>query len=186
MKLEVNTYAPNIRTKDFLGNVVDLNGLRGQKVLVSFFRFSTCPFCNLRIYRLNQEYEEIGLKIIAIFESSNEHLNQHLSHYVPKFSIISDSSGKYYRLYGVEKSFFGMLKGILTRPMDIFKGLAKGKSPLWGIDGNIMRMPAEFLIDEEGVIKELMYAKDEGEHLDVEILKRFALKTKKEKDVQRG
>lgn len=173
MKLLINTPAPHIQTKDILGNNFDLATFKGQKILVSFFRFSTCPFCNLRIHTLSSEYEKLGIKVVAIFESSNENLNKHLSHYELPFPILSDSEGKYYKSYGLSKSVVGMLKGMFTRPIEMFKGMSKSKSILNGIDGNLTRMPADFLIDENGIIKELMYARDEGEHMSLDIIKAF-------------
>ena len=172
MKLGINTVAPNIKTKDILGNEIDLEKLRGHKVLVAFFRFSTCPFCNLRIHTLSTQYEKLGIKIVAIFESSNENLNKHLSHYELPFPVVSDKEGVYYRSYGLDKSVIGMLKGMLMRPLEMIRGMSKGKMP-FVIDGSPLRMPADFLLNENGVIKELMYAKDEGEHMDLEIIKAF-------------
>ena len=175
MKLTLNSPAPQINTKDTLGNSFDLESFRGQKIMVSFFRFSTCPFCNLRIHTLSNEYEKLGIKVVAIFESSNENLNKHLSHYEVPFPIISDKEGKYYKSYGLTKSVCGMLKGMITRPLEMMRGMSKGKLPFI-IDGSVLRMPADFLIDEDGMIKELMYAKDEGEHMDLKIIKAFGAK----------
>lgn len=173
MKLRVDSSAPQIKTKDILGETFDLESLKGQKVLVSFFRFSNCPFCNLRIHTLSTQYEKLGIKIVAIFESSNENLQKHLSHYEVPFPVLSDKEGKYYKSYGLSKSLFGMFKGIVTRPIEMLKGISKGKKLLGEIDGNITRMPADFLIDENGIIKELMYAKDEGEHMDLGVIEKF-------------
>jgi len=177
MKLTPNSPAPQIKTKDILGNAFDLESYRGQKIMVSFFRFSTCPFCNLRIHTLSIRYEELGIKIVAIFESSNENLNKHLSHYELPFPIISDTEGKYYKSYGLNKSVYGMFKGMLTRPIEMIRGMSKGSIP-FVIDGSPLRMPADFLIDEHGIIKELMYARDEGEHMDLEIIKAFVGESK--------
>jgi len=173
MRLTLNSTAPQIKTKDISGKDFDLESFRGQKLLVSFFRFSTCPFCNLRIHTLNTVYEKLGVKVVALFESSNENLLKHLTHYELSFPVLSDKKGEYYKSYGLNKSVFGMFKGMLTRPVEMIKGLSKGKSPLRGVDGYLTRMPADFLIDENGMIKELMYAKDEGEHMDLEIIKAF-------------
>jgi len=178
MKLTINSPAPRIKTKDILGNDFDLETYKGQKILVAFFRFSTCPFCNLRIHTLSTEYEKLGINIVAIFESSNENLRKHLAHYELPFPVLSDRAGVYYKSYGLNKSVIGVFKGMLTRPIEMLRGMSKGKSLFHGIDGHLTRMPADFLIDENGMIRELMYARDEGEHMDVEIIKRFVLDKK--------
>lgn len=177
MRLTLNSPAPQIKTEDILGNTFDLESFKGQKIMVSFFRFSTCPFCNLRIHTLCTEYENLGINIVAIFESSNENLRKHLSHYELPFPVISDKEGKYYKSYGLNKSVFGMFKGMLTRPLEMLRGMSKGKLP-FVIDGSPLRMPADFLIDEHGKIKELMYARDEGEHMDLDIIKNFSKNNK--------
>ncbi|PHR55111.1 MAG: hypothetical protein COA44_11305 [Arcobacter sp.] len=81
---------------DTLGHNFDLESYKGQKIMVSFFRFYTCPFCNLRIHTLSAQYEKLGIKIVAIFESSNENLNKHLSHYELPFPVLSDAEGVFY------------------------------------------------------------------------------------------
>ena len=40
--------------------------------------------------------------------------------------------------------------------------------------GNITTMPADFLIDRNGIIQEAYYAKDEGDHLDFETIREFS------------
>ena len=165
--------APNIAKKDMFGNDFNLENYKGSKVLISFFRFSTCPFCNLRINQLSGQYDSLGIKMVAIFESSNENLNEHIADYNLPFTVLSDTEAKYYTSYGLEKSVLGMLKGMFTRPIQLIKGLMLGNMP-FVVDGNATRMPAEFLLDEEGVIKALNYGKDEGDHMDIKIIQSFS------------
>src|SRR6185437_10559503 len=63
------------RTMDIAGNVVDLAGYPGKHVLLSFFRFASCPFCNLRVHQLIERYpacHDAGMAMIAVFESPRE------------------------------------------------------------------------------------------------------------------
>ncbi len=78
--LHVNDTAPKISTTDIFNTPVNLENYRGKKVLITFFRFSLCPFCNLQLHTLIKEYNEMGIEMIA---------------------------------------FFGMIKGVLTRPLEM-------------------------------------------------------------------
>ncbi len=171
--LHVNDTAPKISTTDIFNTPVNLENYRGKKVLITFFRFSLCPFCNLRLHTLIKEYDEMGIEMIAFFESSQENMLKHLTHHKAPFSLISDKKSQFYHAYQINKSFFGMIKGMLTRPLEMMRGVYYGKFP-FTIDGSMQRMPAEFLLDENGIIKLAYYAKDEGDHLDINVIKTFA------------
>jgi len=40
--------------------------------------------------------------------------------------------------------------------------------------GNVMTMPADFLVNEDGVIEAAHYGKDEGDHIPIELVKQFS------------
>jgi hypothetical protein len=83
----------------------------------------------------------------------------------------------YYRTYAVEHSVLGVLKGMLTRmPTLLHAMFGKGYFPRT-IKGSLTTMPADFLIDESGIIQTAHYGKDEGDHLPFEEVKRFSLRT---------
>ena len=61
--------------KDINGNKIDLNDYKGQKVLLTFFRVATCPFCNMAVRDLingSEALEQKGIKVIALFSSTQE------------------------------------------------------------------------------------------------------------------
>ena len=51
-KLKKGAQAPNFRATNYLGDGINLNDLRGKKILLSFHVFASCPFCNLRVNEL--------------------------------------------------------------------------------------------------------------------------------------
>lgn len=57
----------------------------------------------------------------------------------------------------------------------LLHGMFKGYIPLV-IKGRLTTMPADFLIDRNGVIKTAYYGKDEGDHLSFDLVKAFSLK----------
>lgn len=170
-RLTIGDYAPNIILMDTKDNLLNLNEYRGKKVLVSFYRFATCPFCNLRIHNIVKNYEKYcdKFEIIAIFESQPSILKETMSKYDASFRILSDYEAVYYHSYGLEKSLLGVLKGMFFRMPSLIKSMMMGNFPL-NVDSPMTRMPADFLIDENGMIEIAYYGKDEGDHLNIDTL----------------
>ena len=171
MRLQTKDQAPEIILKDIHDSVIDLKPPHNKKILLTFYRFASCPFCNLRIHDIVTNYEKYKdkLEVIAIFESKHETLKKKMQKYDAPFAICSDHNDTYYDAFGVEKSFFGMLKGMFTRIPSMIKSMSRGNIPLH-IDSSMIRMPADFLIGIDGKIEIAYYGKDEGDHLDIDTL----------------
>lgn len=167
-RLKVGDVAPAISTVDIDSLVFSLEKYRGKKVLLSFYRFATCPFCNLRIHAMAKEYATYKehFEIVAIFESPTPSLKRVMDKKSLPFPVLSDSEGLYYRAYGLEKSFWGAMKGMLFRMPTLMKSMMMGNFPT-RVDASMMRKPADFLIDEKGKIEIAHYGNDAGDHLDV-------------------
>lgn len=163
--------APNITLMDTKDDLFNLNAYGGKKVLVSFYRFATCPFCNLRIHTIVKNYDKYReqFEVIAIFESKPSTLKKAMKKYDAPFRIMSDHTGTYYRAYGLEKSVLGVIKGMLFRMPSLIKSMMMGNLPI-NVDSPMTRMPADFLIDENGIIEIAYYGDDEGDHLDIDTL----------------
>lgn len=159
------------------GSTFDSMSMSGKPFMLSFFRFASCPFCNLRVHQLVQRYAEFGddFNMVAIFDSPLENLVHHTDKHKAPFPILADESNKYYREYGIEHSVTGMLKGMIFRMPTLLKSMFMGNVPLT-FKGSLITMPADFLIDREGIIQTAYYGKDEGDHLPFEQVKAFSLK----------
>jgi len=176
MRLEEGAKAIAIELPSIDGRIVKTEELLGKSYLLSFYRFATCPFCNLRIHEMTRRIDELGkdFQVIAIFESPISHLKQHMEGHHASFPILSDPKNKYYKKYGIEHSVVGMLKGMFFRMPTLIRGMLKGHFP-YVIKGSIIKMPADFLIGKDGLIKRAYYASDEGDHLSFEEIKAFSL-----------
>jgi peroxiredoxin len=174
MRLKPGQKAPQFKTYDIGEEIIDLEALKGSKVLLSFYRYASCPLCNLRVHKLIQLFPELsanGLKIISIFQSLKESILQYVGKQDAPFPIVSDPSQKLYKLYGVETSWMGFAKGGLEvqKLMETTKlGFLPGK-----MEGDVNRIPADFLIDENGVIQTAYYGKDISDHLDESEIAKF-------------
>lgn len=158
------------------GSVFQLGQIRGKRFLLSFFRFAACPFCNLRIHELTSRFTELGdqFTIVAIFDSSPENLKRHAQRHHAPFPILADAQNKYYREYGVERSLTGTLKGVALRlPSVLNATFVKCYWPT-SFGGKLTTMPANFLVDEQCIIRVAHYGRDEADHLPFEQVKAFS------------
>lgn len=163
------------RTVDITGNIVDLAEYPGQHILLSFFRFASCPYCNLRVHRMIERYStyhDAGLAIIAVFESPRETMLRYVAGRMDTpFPLIADPEDRLYRLYGLEKSWGNFARTFVNPPAfaksfrdaaiaTFGKGFWPGK-----IDAPAHRMPADFLIGPDMTVRQAWYGTSPGDHL---------------------
>jgi len=176
MTLKAGDHAIHLKLPAIDGSIFDTQNLKGKPYMLSFFRFASCPFCNLRIHQLVTKFDELGtdFTIIAVFDSPLDNLQHHASGHHAPFPILADESNKYYQQYHIQHSLMGMIKGMVFRMPTLIKSMLKGYLPTT-FKGSLTTMPADFLIDKHGIIQAAYYGKDEGDHLTFENIKNFAL-----------
>jgi peroxiredoxin len=158
------------------GTTFDTATLAGKRYLLSFFRFASCPFCNLRLHRLVGSSAEFGpdFTVVAVFDSPIDNLRQHAARHSAPFPILADERNTYYREFAIEHSLRGVLIGMLTRLPTLLRGMfIHGYLP-HVVKGSLTTMPADFLVDEHGVIRVAHYGRDEGDHLPLDMIRQFA------------
>lgn len=157
------------KANDFLGNSVDLSNFKNQKILLSFFRGASCPFCNMRLRELikrHSEFEAKGIKIITFFASSTDEISEYAGKQKPPFPIIPDPYLEVYKKYGIEQSKSGMYKAMM-KPLKMMKVMTSGFFNMKASKDKPI-IPADFLIDENQKIYKAYYGKDFGDHLQIE------------------
>ena len=177
MRRTPNEKATRIKLSAIDGSNFDTDSLGGKPFMLSFFRFASCPFCNLRVHELVKRFAELGddFSIVAVFDSPLDNLIRHTEGHNAPFPILADNSNQYYKEYGIEHSLGGVFKGMFLRMPTLIKGMFKGYVPTT-IKGSMTTMPADFLIDRNGIIQVAYYGSDEGDHLPFEQVKDFSLK----------
>jgi peroxiredoxin len=175
MRISAGQQIPQIELQGIDGKTFNSQSLKGRPYMLSFFRFATCPFCNMRIHQLTTQYKQFSndFSIIAIFDSPLEHLTKYASKHQAPFPILADESNQYYKSFAIERSYLGILKGMFFRLPTLIQGMFKGYLPLV-IKGNIATMPADFLIDADGIVQTAYYGTDEGDHLSIEKVIQFS------------
>jgi len=181
---------------------VSLSDFRGKKVMLSFHRFASCPFCNLAINDLKGRYKKLAwaskLEVIIIFQSPEESIEKYVVRRrslrdsedeeglrspdcVEKeedypFMLLSDVAEKAFSLYGIRSSLLGLLAStfrfdkkarIANDPeLSLIKAKPSNRS-------EASKLPAEFLIDEKGMIVDVFRAKTIDEHIPLDRVSQF-------------
>lgn len=167
--------APDFSVSDMGGKKHTLEDYRGKYLLLSFYRYASCPFCNLRVSQVMQRAEAFktkSLEILAVFQSPEEKIRQYVGKQAPPFPIVPDPDRTLYRTYRLETSWMGMLKAMTFRMGDTMKAFGKGFRP-GSMEGEKNRLPADFLIGPDGNIIEAYYGNDIGDHMPFETIERF-------------
>lgn len=165
MRLVKGGLAPDFQTADHLGNPLGLASLQGRPVLLSFYRYASCPVCNLRVRRVTEAYpawQQRGLAVLAVFQSPAASVLGYVGRQGAPFPILPDPEMRLYRQYGVESRWAGLLTGRVVRAaLAAFRqGFLPGR-----IEGPMNRTPADFLIDPDGRIAVAHYGADIDDHL---------------------
>lgn len=174
-KIAPGDTAPGFVLPAIDGGTFDLASLAGRPYLLSFFRFASCPFCNLRVHELVQRFSELGgrASIVAVFDSPLENLQRHAQRHAAPFPILADETGGTYRAYAIERSLSGTLKGMTLRAPTLLRAMSRGYVPT-SLKGSFTTMPADFLVDEAGVVQTAYYGRDEGDHLGFDVVVKFS------------
>jgi len=152
-----------------------LSSLRGGKVWLAFFRYASCPFCNLRVSEIVARHDDLtaaGVTVVGVVQSPPERVPEFMGKQNPPFTLLCDPSERLYGLYGLEASLRGYAHpsnvGVLA------KAARAGFVPSPKMDGTKTRHPADFLIDEDGRIQDAFYADVISAHIPFHRVERFA------------
>ena len=183
MKLQSNLIAPLFKEKDIYGRMIDLEEYRDKKVLVAFFRHAGCPFCNIRVHNLLKVYPQLkaqGLEMIFFFESKEKVLLSSIFHKeISPIPLIADPEKKWYEAYGLEQSGYKVaISHIQTFVQTAFKASSLGLPVhLMESGESIKTLPAEFLLEEGLLIKEVHYSERLTDRMSVDKIQAFAAQT---------
>jgi peroxiredoxin len=174
-RLKPGTAAPAFDVTDVHGRPIRLTDFRGRRLMLSFYRFASCPFCNLRVHRLLQlreTFERNNLSMVAVFQSRAERIRAHVGAQDDALPIVADPENRLYAAYGIEASQVAVVRAAVRRLGDAAMAISKGFLPA-DIDADKTTVPADFLIDERGIIRVAYYGRDIGDHLPVERIQSY-------------
>jgi peroxiredoxin len=175
MRLTPPALSIDFNAQDIYGRPVSLRDYRGKRVMLSFFRNAGCPFCNLRLYELTHRYlawQAQGLEVIAVFSSPAEDVLKYVAKHPRPFRMISDPDLTIYNRYGVEKSGAAILRALLFKLPRVIRGVFLDGLTLK--NAHPMLVPADFLIDGYGLIRDIWYGRDTSDHIPLARVDKFS------------
>lgn len=158
--------APSFETVALDGTTIQVPA-EGSWTLISFLRYASCPMCNLRVRELTlgtTELESHRVSWVAVFHSPPGRLERHV-HGDARRHVVADPQRELYGMYGVKRSWSGMLVTMLV-PSFYWRFLRAVALGYWGgaVDNGFHSMPADFLVSPDGMIRLTRYGRHIGDH----------------------
>ena len=183
--VELNVAAPSFNLIDIFDREINLKNYKGKKVFVGFFRHAGCPFCNLRVHSLMKIREQLlakNMEMIFFFESKKELMLQSIFHKeVSPVPLVADPEKKWYSIYGIENSLTKSSMSHLTSFIQTAISAKRKKLPIHMMASgeSFSTIPAEFLLDENLIIRKIHYAKNLNDRMSIDMILDFAGKALK-------
>jgi peroxiredoxin len=154
---------PDFEVERLDGSTLRSEDLRGAPVLLNFYRYASCPVCasTLAPYQVRgAELTGKGVAVVSFFHSPAERMRNYFETQDLPFELVVDPQREVYTKFGVTPQPLGLLNPMGLTAMPASLGHMRGRNPLRS-DGAMSIMPADFLVDADGVIVEAQY----GRHL---------------------
>jgi peroxiredoxin len=143
--------APNFTlTNPFSQQVTLYDELAKGPVVLTFYRGSWCPFCNVQLRAYQQvmsEIKEFGAQLIAVTPQSPDNSLSQVEKEELTFEVLSDPNGRVADNYRVLFELPEYLRDIFVHT------LALDLATFNAADRWILPVPATFIIDREGIIR---------------------------------
>jgi peroxiredoxin len=170
MRLQPGDQAVPFSSETMEGKTISLELFAGKPLLLMFYRYASCPMCNLRLHDFARHYGSLragGLEVVAFFHSPARNIRRNAGKQNYPFHIVPDPQYKVYRAYGVETSWLRFFLSMLL-PSFYVDWIRSMRYGFWGgVDWQMGKMPADFLIGPDGRILKAHYGRDIGDHFAV-------------------
>ena len=175
-KLEIGAPAPKISLPAIDGTTFDMSSAKGKRVIFTFFRFSSCPFCNMRIDELTKRWGEFAedTVMVGVFDAGIDELTKRMGKRGVPFTIVADETYQHFKENGVEKSFLRFMWGAMRSPLTMMRATMRGYVPMTLSVSKMSTLPVDILVNEDGKIVEAHYCKDTVAHLPIDRLIEFS------------
>ena len=97
-QLSVGDDAPQFTLPAIDGTTFDMSAMKGKRVILTFFRFSSCPFCNIRIHNIVKRWDEFGddTVMVGVFDAKIGELTKRMKKHNPPFTVVADETYEQY------------------------------------------------------------------------------------------
>jgi len=168
--------AEDFVAEDIYGKSVSFGDYKNKALILCFFRDVARPNRNKRVFELTRNYKawlKIGVEIVVVFSEKPEQVRSFFSQHPRPFKVIADPQLKLYKKYGVERMIGDSKSVVIKKSHRIIDRLFRGKRAKFNPIGRIM--PAEFLINFDGVVVDTWHGRDELDHIPIDRLERFVM-----------
>jgi peroxiredoxin len=148
--IKISQQAPDFTLPNSQGELISLpNLLANGPVVITFYRGSWCPYCNLQLNALQARLNDIqalGAQLIAISPQVPDGTMTKDEMSKMDFIVLSDQNAKVASQYGVawEVPEFLLEHMKVDRQLDL-EAINNGNT-------NILPIPATFIINQEGIV----------------------------------
>ncbi|MEO1260189.1 MAG: peroxiredoxin-like family protein [Bacteroidota bacterium] len=156
LQVNVGDKAPDFSLPNATGNPVSLyDVLKQERVVLTFYRGTWCPYCNLALNQYQQvlnEIKSVGATLVAISpQTPDESLNIQQKNEL-RFEVLSDSGNI------VARQFTTVFKNA-EKPLAAMAGLGIDYDSHYSDDSRELPVPATFIIEQDGTVS---FAQSEG------------------------
>jgi peroxiredoxin len=171
--IQVGQGFPSFELQDATGKLVSKDTLlRDGVLLISFYRGEWCPYCNLELRALQKhlpEFKAKGVSLVAISPQLPDNSISTVEKHELQFTVLSDVDNKLARKLGIVWS-----QPDTFRPL--FQGFGVKWQELYGNENLEIPIPATFLVDKNGVVRNMFLDPDYTKRLDPETALEWATK----------
>ena len=175
-RIVVGDEMPEFAMPSIKGSIFDTSEVKGKKMILTFFRFSSCPFCNIRISQLIKRWNEFSddVVMVGIFDAKINDLTKRMEHHNVPFNIVADENYELFTKHSVRKSFVRFMIGTLSAPLTLLKATMRGYFPMTLSISKLSTIPVDILIDENGKVVKAHYCKNTADHLSIDEMVSFS------------
>ncbi|PIQ48173.1 MAG: hypothetical protein COW03_11565 [Cytophagales bacterium CG12_big_fil_rev_8_21_14_0_65_40_12] len=159
------------------GKVFDSSEHKDSNLLLIFFRDATCPFCNMHLKELLDDYEFFRsnhLEIVTFFASTSEEIQKYAGKMSVPFYIVPDPELEFYKMFDVRQSKMGLWK-TLCKPIAVIKAMFSGFFNLKSMTKAPI-IPSDFLISKGGIVDIVHHSDNYADHLSISEIKHWLSK----------
>ena len=117
MSLRLNDKLPYFILKNQYNKEVNSKNFYGKKLVVFFYPKDDTPGCTMEVCNFRDNYSKIkkyNSNIVGISSDSVKSHNNFSKKFNVTYDLLSDNDNKVKKLFGVQRSMFGLLPGRVT------------------------------------------------------------------------
>lgn len=150
LKLKVGDVAPDFSLPNATGNNVHLTQLlKKGKVVLTIYRGTWCPYCNLVLRTYQQvlpELENLGAQLVALSLQNPDSSLSIKEQNSLDFEVLSDAQNE------VVEQYTTVFKNA-EEPMQAMTELGIDFHSFYSSDEGVVPVPAVFIIDQQGIVQ---------------------------------